>query len=747
MINACLGLLAGIYALQLSSFADLSDYLGVVFVAACLLLLFRQLIAAACLVVGATLFLVSAEHLVASRIPANIEGDSIVVTARVLDFPKRTEESVSFLAHPIGDPRLPDRIRLSWFQPPVAVHHGDNWQLEVRLRRPRGNRNPGGFDLEGWLFREQIAAVGYVVEGHRNHLLRATGLSPVQRLRMRVVQRISLLIDEPESAAVLMAVVVGARHQITREQWQRYAATGSSHLMAISGLHIGLCALGAYYLARSISGLCGGRSGSRNHHQLAIACSLLVALLYAMVSGFAIPARRASLMLVLGGIYLLDRRHTDAPRAVAMAALLLAAANPLVSMAPGFVLSFGAVVILLWSFRCQRRGLPTLQVSLLLGLMPLTAHLFDRISFAALPVNLVAVPLFSLVTVPLALVGVLCDGPLMAIGDWTLLAAAYSVMLLEKLLHLFAMTEWASIEIPDMSGFAAAYLCVPAIWALLPAGWPGRSLAWLGIIGICLYRPEPPATACVEVSVLDVGQGLAVVIQTNRHTVLYDTGPAYRSGGTAANSVILPFLRSQGIQRIDQLLVSHADLDHAGGVTAIAAAMPVRRALAGEALAGMPAEQCRSGQAWTYDGIKFSVLHPRAGTQLDGNDRSCVLLVEAGEFRMLLTGDIERAAELELVRTGGLPAVQVATVPHHGSRTSSTQPFVTALAAEFALVSAAFGNHWGLPKNDVLQRWRASGARVMNTADSGAIELQACADSGLRSIRRYRVVNHRIWHE
>ena len=747
MTKACLGVLAGMYALQLSSFAELSDYLTPVFVAVIFMFLLRQYTLLIAFILGASLFLLAAEQLSASRIPGDIEGDSIVANLQVVGFPEHRENLASFLARPSGDARLPNKIRLSWFDPPVKLRNGDNWQLEIRLRRPRGNRNPGGFDYEAWLFRERIAAVGYVVKSHRNHLLRAERLSPVEELRIRFVRRIGGLVEDPESAAVLLAVVVGARHEITGDQWERYAATGTSHLMAISGLHVGLCALGAYYFALVISGLAGIAGRVWNHHLMAVVFALLVAIFYVQISGFAIPARRASMMLLLGGVYLLFRQQANSRRIVTLVALGIAVTDPMATMAPGFILSFAAVVLLLWSLQCRRTGLPTLQISLVLGLMPLTALLFDRISFAAVPVNLVAVPVFSFVTVPLALVGMLCDGIAQPIGDRALLAAAYSVSLLEKLIAFFATHASSSLLLPAVFGVALLSLWLPAVWVILPRRWPGREVAWLGVVGICLYQPRPPEPGCAILSVLDVGQGLAVVVQTHRHTVLYDTGPAYRHGNSAASTVILPFLRSRGIRELDRLVVSHADLDHAGGVAAISAAMPVQMTIAGETLVETPSEACRNGQQWSYDGVDFSILHPHAGSTLQGNDRSCVLLVEVSDYRFLLTGDIEQRAEHSLLQSGQLRPVQMVTVPHHGSRTSSTTPFVQATQPDVAVISAAFANRWGLPKKEVVERWQAAGSQVLSTAQSGAVESLVCADGGLRSIRQYRLLNRRIWHE
>jgi competence protein ComEC len=735
------------YALQLSSFAVLSDHLNTVFVAVGILLLVRQWVVLIWFTIGVLLFYHSAQQLIDTRIAPNIAGDSIVAQLRISDFPASNDSSINFLAYPLNDERLPDKIRLSWFEPPVVPHLGETWELEIRLRRPRGNRNPGGFDYEAWLFREQVAATGYVVNGRRNQLLGRDDFDGTQRIRARFVERVTKLLGESEQASVLLAVVVGARHKITAEQWDRYAATGSSHLMAISGLHIGLAAIGAYFVTRLLSGILIWRGECRNHHLLAVVVALLLAATYASISGFAIPARRAVLMLALASVCLLRMRRPDTGAIVSMTCLILAMTNPLASMAPGFILSFAAVATLVWLSRRRRVGLPSMQLSLLLALMPLTAILFGRVSLAALPVNLIAVPLFSLVTVPFALAGLILDGPLQLVGDWALFVAGGSIRLLEAMLQRVSDQPWASILLPPVTGISWLYIWLPVAWALLPGGWPGRSLAWIGLAGIALYTPKSPAPDCALISVLDVGQGLAVVIQTYRRAILYDTGPAYRGGGDAVSSIVLPYLRSRGIREIDRMIVSHADLDHAGGVASMTDNLPVRQILSGEALPDIHSRPCRAGHAWSYDGIRFTVLHPSAKTRLTGNDSSCVVLVEAGSYRVLLSGDVEKAAEHEMLQKSRLRMVHVATVPHHGSRTSSTAPFVNALRPSIAIVSASYGNHWGFPKKDVVARWRSAGATVLNTATDGTIEMRVCAASGFEPITRYRHLNRRIWHE
>lgn len=745
MTRACLGLLAGMYALQLSSFNFDSDYMSAAFVAGFALLVARQFRILAWFCAGVALFLIAAQDVIESRISEGLVGDSLVIDIKVESFPSQSGSTVSFLAVPADHEQLPPRIRLSWFKSPVEIRYGDSWRLEVRLRRPRGNRNAGGFDYEGWLFREKIGAVGYVVNSRRNHLLVAEAAGITERVRRRFVTRVHQLVGNNEQASVLVALVVGTRHLISPQQWDRYARTGTSHLVAISGLHIGLSAAAAYLVTLLIAGIVGGNG---NHHRMAVICSIIVAVLYAQVSGFAVPARRASLMLVLAGIALLRKQRPELPRIISAACMALAIADPLSTMAPGFVLSFAAVAVLIWMAQ-QRQGrqLVIVQVMLFFGLLPLTVFFFGRIVFAALPVNLLAVPLFSFVTVPLSLAGLLLDGPLQLVGDQAIVLAAKSIGVLEALIAFAASASWAAYSVPAVAGLAWLTIVLPILWVVVPPGWPGRYLAWLCVAAILLQEPRRPEAGCVALDVLDVGHGLAVVVRTKRHVMLYDTGPSYRGGGSSAESVVLPFLANVGIGAIDRMVVSHADLDHAGGVAAIVAETPVGRILSGEALTSADSMPCRSGQHWTRDGIEFHVLHPPPGSNFDGNDRSCVVLIEAGQYRVLLSGDIEQPAEHRLVRDGLLPPVDVVLVPHHGSRTSSSKPFVHALSPSVAIVSAAFGNHWGFPKEDIVARWEAVGARVLSTATSGAIGLRMCADSGIVSITQYRVDNRRIWHE
>ncbi|MDH3305038.1 MAG: ComEC/Rec2 family competence protein, partial [Gammaproteobacteria bacterium] len=416
MIRACLLMIAGGYAAQLSRLPISSDLCKLLLVASIAAIAGRRIRYAGYACLGFTLFMLAGQEIVDGRLEARFANDSLLTRVRIVDFPKVTGSAVVLLIEPLGDQRLPARSKVSWFEPPLVPGIGEVWEFELRLRPPRGFSNPGGFDAEAWLFRQKIQATGYVVNGKRNRRLETGRESAVDSYRREFLARADGAAGSPEAAAVLAAVGVGARHRISRVQWDNYAATGTSHLMAISGLHIGLAATVAFLFLRILLGVL---RMTRNAHVAAIAFAVLAAAAYAVVSGLAVPAERASLMLLVAALAFVRRRQIDPFATIATAALGIFILDPVATMTPGFNLSFSAVVVLLWLARSRRsisttrsvvrrianaiRQLFTMQLFLLFGLMPLTVMLFDRIAFLAVPVNLVAVPIFSFVTVPLTL--------------------------------------------------------------------------------------------------------------------------------------------------------------------------------------------------------------------------------------------------------------------------------------------------------------------------------------------------------
>ena len=762
MIRACLLLLAGGFAAQHSRVPLSADLCKLLFVAVAVTFLCKRTRFAAWMLLGFAMFMQAGQSIVSARLDPQFAGDSILTQVRIVDFPKARGASVVMIVEPLDDHRLPSRSRVSWFEPSQLPSIGDVWEFELRLRRPRGLSNPGVFDFETWMFQQKILASGYVVKGKRNRLLKTGAEARLDTFRNEVVALAGEAASSVETAAVLAAIGVGTRHLITTPQWERYAKTGTSHLMAISGLHIGLAAAAAFAV---VAGLSGVLRLPGNHLDHALVAGVLLAVAYATASGFAVPARRATIMLAVAAIFFLYRRRMNSANAVAVAAFCVYLLDPVSSMTPSFNLSFGAVLLLLWlarrywhtptgnryltRIRKTLRQLMAMQGVLLFGLLPLTVLHFQRIAFLAPPVNLLAVPIFSFVTVPAVLLGMMLSQLSDVISLQLLRLAATSIEVLDRLLRQFEGLPVADVSIVAIGGGAWCFVFLPVLWVVLPRRWPGRWIAVLSVIAIVLNKPTVPDSTCLDIYFLDVGQGLAVVVQTRTHTLLFDTGASYRGGGSAAKQVVLPFLRSRGIGRIDWLLVSHADNDHAGGVAVLSDNLQLGRVLTGEKLPGVSIDTvaCSAGQHWQADGVEFVVLRPASTSPRDGNNSSCVLEVRAGGHTVLLTGDIEAAAERELIQSGLLRPADIVLIPHHGSLTSSSRPFVYSTRPSMAIVSAGYGNRWGFPRQRVVARWQAAGAEVLDTATSGAISLRMCSADGIRWLRQERQQRRRFWHD
>ena len=591
--------------------------------------------------------------------------------------------------------------------------------------------------------------------GKRNRLLWSGTTSWLDEFRLEFSRRASSSTNSGDAAAVLAAVGVGLRHLVSREQWDRFAVSGTSHLMAISGLHVGLAAMAAFLAAFAVLGVF---PGCRNNYILAVTVGMAFAALYALVSGFGIPARRAVVMLLVAALAFSRRRQVDPVAAVSLAAVAVFLPDPVATMAPGFHLSFAAVAALLWLAKRKPMAQPAsrlleaprqlliMQLFLLFGLLPLTALIFQRFAIIATPVNFVAVPVFSLVTVPLTLAGLAVGEISEATAVFLLKTAAHSVDALDWFIKRMASLPFADMRLAKIEGAAWLVVFLPISWVVLPKGWPGRQLALLGVIAIVTWRPALPPTGCFDAWVLDVGQGLAVAVQTREGVMLFDTGMAWRSGGSVASQSILPFLSSRRIRYIDWLLVSHNDLDHSGGVDVIRESLTVGSVVAGERLGSGSDRQCRAGDRWTSAKVDFEVLHPGEVDPGAGNASSCVVRVSAGPHGLLLTGDIEAESERELVQGSAQLASNIVVVPHHGSMTSSTVPFIDSVRPDFALVSAGYGNRWGFPKPRVVERWQAAGAEVLSTASSGAVYFRVCATDGVVAVRQERELRRRFWH-
>jgi competence protein ComEC len=754
LAKTCILLLAGDLAAQHTTLLLTYDALCLCLVASILALAKPRLRAFALPALGWTLFMVSGVAIVEGRLDARYAGDSMLVKARVVDFPRWSGSAVTITLSPLDDARVPERIRVSWFEAPVMPRIGETWELELRLRRPRGALNPGGFDVETWYFREKYHASGYVVAGQRNRLLWAGDAPPLDRFRARFVARAKAAAGSPQTAAVLAALGVGARHLVSRDQWDRFAATGTSHLMAISGLHVGLAALVGFAIVFVAAVLVPVRG---NHFLAAVLLGVVMAGSYALASGLGVPSRRAVIMLLVAAVSVARRRRVDPVAVVAFAAAVVFISDPIATLTPGYHLSFAAVVSLLWLARRRavirwRAGGPltrlvSMQVFLLFAMMPLTVLIFGRFAVLATPVNLVAVPVFSLVTVPVTIAAGVIGEFSDAASIGLLRIAGLSIGFVDSIIRFAAAVPHLDGNVAELDGIAWLFLAMPLAWVLLPPAWPGRGAAVLGVLALATWKPPAPPEGCFDSWVLDVGQGLAVVVGTAKDTTVYDTGMAWRGGGSAAEQVILPFLARRGIDEINRLVVSHADLDHSGGAGVLLEHAAVGQVFAGEPVPGLRALACARGEGWRSGAVRFEFLHPGRRGRADGNNASCVLRVSAGRHSLLLTGDIERPAERELLAARTELGADVVVVPHHGSRTSSSPSFVEAVDPMLAVVSAGHANRWGFPEPGVVSRWRSGGASLLSTASDGAVFLRVCAAGGVVDIATERQRRRRFWHD
>jgi competence protein ComEC len=635
---------------------------------------------------------------------------------------------------------------------------GQRWRFTVRLRRPHGNYNPHGFDVERWLLERDLRANGYVRLDAPRVLIDDLVPHPaylVERMRENVRARLLAALADRPYRGVVVALAVGDQQAIPREQWALFTRTGVGHLMSISGLHITMVAALAFALVTAMWRVLplAGRIPARS---AATTAGLGAAIAYAVLAGFAVPAQRTVLMLAIVAAALWSRWRWPTPAVLGLALGVVAVFDPMSVASPGFWLSFGAVaaIALVAGSRLEHAGWIKAwlrsQWAVTVALVPLLLALFQLVSLVSPLANAVAIPLVSLVVAPLALAAIAVPADVLAQLAHATMAPGMGV--LEWLARAPAVA-WQQ-HAPPWWTVAAAL--AGAGWLLLPRGVPARGLGPLAMLPLFLARPAGPADSELWVTVLDVGQGLAVLARTSGHALLFDTGPAYPGGGDAGERIVVPFLRGEGIRSLDALVVSHDDLDHSGGALSVLAALPVRQTLSALPpahpirLASSSGQRCLAGQHWEWDSVRFEVLHPVPEVynepRLKDNDRSCVLRIAARHGTALITADIEAASErMLLARTPGRLRADIVVAAHHGSRTSSEQAFVEAAGARMTVFAVGYRNRFGHPHPAVTARWRASGARLLRTDVSGAISFRI--GQGGIEVEEWRLARPRYWHD
>jgi competence protein ComEC len=727
------------------------------------------LIAIFAIVLGFYLSAWQAQNRLAVELPDEWQGRDIEVIGVIAALPRNHElgQRFGFDVEKTLTPyaNVPEHLYLSTFHdskyPPPGLHAGERWQLTVRLKQPHGSSNPHGFDFEMWAFENNVRAVGYVNNKADNKRLSAMADGfkyHVEHWREAVRDKFNATLGYAPYAGVLNALAIGDQSSIPASQWQVFTRTGVNHLMSISGLHITMLAsLGyalTYWLWRRSTHLIRLLPARK----AAALAALLLALGYALLSGFAVPAQRTVYMVGAVAIALWLNRNFSLGQILCIALLGVLIPDPWAVMSPGFWLSFGAVALILYVTAYRLKPAYWLveygkvQWAMTIGLIPLLLALFQQVSLVSPVANAFAIPLVSLIVVPLTLLGAVLpptfpwNAPLWLAHNVT----GWTMALLEWLNGL-PQAVWTQHAPPPWS-IVAGMLGV--LWILLPRGFPARWLGFLLLLPMFLNTPRPPAQDSVRLIIFDVGQGLAVAAQTRQHALLYDAGPDFSDGADSGNRILIPSLRAMGIARLDGMILTHNDTDHTGGAASVMQAMPIGW-LSSSLPDGHPLLQlvsdkrrCMDGQAWQWDGVSFEILHPDAGSyavaNIRDNNRGCVLRISVGDQHILLAADIEKDSEHQLLKDhfDKLPA-DLLVVPHHGSKTSSTARFIAAVHPGYAVFTVGYRNRFGHPDQHVVQRYANIGSTLLRSDQDGAILVNM--DSHGLELERYRKTHRRYW--
>lgn len=722
-----------------------------------------------CFALGFSWAMLHAHYHLQHRLVPELISKDILLAGWITGIPQsysryvRFEFKVDEKVNQAGKFTLPKHLQLSWYGKNIPeLTAGDYWQLQVRLKPPVGTFNPGGFDYEKYLFQKRIHAKGYVRKSKLNHILPGGQQSvSLDRLRQTILTSLKKIIGEHDNASLVYALVIGDRTAMSAEQWRVLRDSGTAHLMAISGLHIGFVAVIGFWLGRWCWSYCGTASLLISAHKVGAVVAVSFALAYALLAGWSIPTQRAFIMVMVVMTGLVFYRNLRTSQVLALALFAVLFYDPLSVLSAGFWLSFAAVTVIACAMSGVQGSMGKIkqwgyvQWSISLGLLPLLLLFFQQVSLIAPVANLWAIPLLSVLVVPLVLLAVPClfFMPSLASGllNVSILVIDGIWWVLDKMLY-WSLATW---QVAEPRWWMVMFSVLGIALLLTPRGFPARNIAAVFFLPLFFPLHDNVKHGEAGFHLLDVGQGLSAVIQTQQHVLVFDTGPRLSERFDSGDMIVLPFLRQLGISKLDVLLVSHEDNDHIGGAHAILKQMPVEKIIT-----SAPAEfaryhnviACQPGQAWQWDGVDFEILHPvndfteQAGKRRDRNNRSCVLRVSNDDQSILLSADIEKQAEYSLVEElGEKLASDVLVVPHHGSRTSSSERFLEKVKPQLALLPAGYLNRYRLPSKTVLHRYQQRQTSVLSTALEGAISLKLLKNHPIQ-VTRYRRKVRRYWH-
>ena len=703
--------------------------------------------AAALLLLGVLYAWARAQQDLSHRLPAALEPVEVKATIEIVSLVDHRDYSSTFDARILTlEPALPVRqVRVSWFRAPSGLRATQRWSLFLRLRVPRGHRNPGGFDVESVWGRAGVDALASLSPGSTPHLLAQRGIAPVLASRQFLAGELTQWAAGSPSAGVIAGLAVGDTSAIPQDLWSVFRSVGITHLMAISGTHVGMFGVFAAFIARTVWRKRQSGTAQRGAHRICAMASVAASFGYALLAGFSIPTQRTALMIAVVGAAGMRARHLGASHSLSLALLAVLLLDPTAPLQPGFWLSFATVA---WIFMLGEGAAPVarwqqelrMQLGVALVVLPISLYCFAQTSLIAPLVNLLAIPVAGLLLVPAILLAASLAPVLPDLGQWIIQHLAHRLDALWPLLRAagdWPPAQWWTPDLPLLvallGAFAAMALCLSPVWQ-----W--RGIAALACSSVLVWPAPSLREREFDFAILDAGDALAAVLLTARSTIIYYRGAGGGTNVDVAASALMPYLRSRGRERVDLLVLSHVDGASAAGADALFRELPVAQIIGG----GDSQAPCLAGQRFDRDGVAIRVLAP-SDPEADGRDASCVVWLGNPWASVLVAGDLTQTAEGALLDSGAVWPASLVIVSARGSHLSSAPEFVRAVHARWAVVAAAHLNRFGYPRPEILARWQAAGAQVRQVSLEGATILSSRADGSVRLPPGERLTNPRYW--
>ena len=711
-----------------------------------------------------------------ASLASDLQGKDLFVAGVIASIPTeddckwRFEFDIESLRYHNEKVPSPSKIRLSWFKNRLhtsgqksASHNldklkaGQRWKMWIRLKQPHGFMNPGGFDYEGWLYQKRIRATGYVrinskVYQYAKKIDDNSNSYFMHTLRQTIYDNIQSLTQSAEHPGILTALALGERSGITSSQWQVFRATGTNHLVAISGLHIGLLAGFVFFLVQKFWCYCGTASLYLAAPRAAAIASFFIAALYAGLSGFAVPAQRALIMILVVMLAIYRLQKIQSYHILSIALLLVLLFDPNSVLAAGFWLSFIAVAIISLA-SLGRLGLDKnwwvwgrVQWRISLALIPLLIFLFQQASIISPITNLIAIPVVSILVVPIVLLASILASFFSELASFLFSLADYTVQGLWWVLAWFAEKPYSEIFSARPALLPLVLSSIGIFLLLTPKAFPIKFFGIFLLIPLLWPKHESLKDGEAEFTLLDVGQGLSVVVTTKKHALLFDAGPKLSDDFDTGAAVVVPFLRERQIKKLDMFIISHKDNDHRGGVSSVLKAIDTDMLLSSYGAQG--SYPCYSGHLWEWDGVIFEILNPiKLLDYKKRNNASCVLRVFAGKDSILISADIEKQAENQLLKhhKQKLRSTYL-VVPHHGSKTSSSQGFLNAVQPTTALFPVGYRNRYRMPHSSVIKRYQQMGIKMYATSSGGSLSFKIGQKSTSKIVKEHRKEKLKYWH-